>query len=392
MDKQITVGRFGATTALIRRYVADGRAVGIAAYVAKGGQTLHRQYEGFADAAAGRRIGDDTIYRIYSMSKVITSVAVLQLYEKGLFAMDDPVEAFLPAFKGQQVFAEVEPGRFEAVAAERAVSMRDLFTMTSGIPYPGADSPTARALGEKYQKLDHEPNGEEMMALIGSTPLNFQPGAQWQYGLSIDILGAALETITGKRLGDYLAENLTGPLGMKDTAFYLTEARRPRLAALYEERDGQLVESKPGGNILRDEPTKRPAFDSGGGGLYSTLDDYARFAQMLLNGGELDGARVLGRKTIDLMRTNHLTPAQRATDNWDTQRGYGYGLGVRVRMENEAAGSNGSVGEWGWDGMAGTWFCVDPAEDLIALFLVQRAPGDHARLIKPFMATFYGAL
>ena len=398
MDKQIRTARFAATADLLKRYVERGDVAGAAAYVAQNGKTLHRQYEGYADIEAGKKIADDTIYRIFSMSKVITSVAVMQLYERGLFKMYDPVENFLPGFKNQQVFKEVEPGKFETVPAERPVVMRDLFTMTSGIPYPGDGSPAARTYADRIQRMEAiSGDGRlfgavELMNLIGLAPLDFHPGTQWEYGFSIDVLGAVLEVISGKSLGEYLRCNVTGPLGMCDTGFYLTPEQLPRLSKLYHSEGGRLSEAAEDESFLISAALEKPTFESGGGGLFSTLEDYGRFAQMLLGGGTLDGVRILGRKTVDLMRTNHLTPRQRVTDNWNSQRGYGYGLGVRVRMENEVAGSNGSIGEWGWDGMAGTWFCVDPVENMIALFLVQRVPGDHGNLVPPYMATVYSAL
>ena len=205
------------------------------------------------------------------------------------------------------------------------------------------------------------------------------------YSFSIDILGVVLEVLTGKSLGEYLKENIFDPLGMTDTGFFVPAEKHERIATLYHITDGM----KPDG---RDYPACKPDFESGGGGLFSTVKDYSRFAQMLLHGGTLDGVRILGRKTVDLISTDHLTPEQRKGDSWDTQRGYGYGLGVRVMTNPEVAGINGSVGEWGWDGAFGNWFCVDPKENLTCVYLTTNMPGEHYRFVPKLMASMYASL
>ena len=205
------------------------------------------------------------------------------------------------------------------------------------------------------------------------------------YGFSIDVLGAVIEVLSGKTLGEYLKENIFDPLGMKDTGFFVPAEKHDRIATLYHIQENLKPEK-------RDYPSAAPAFESGGGGLFSTVRDYSRFAQMLLHKGTLDGVRILGRKTIDLISTDHLTPEQRKGDSWDTQRGYGYGLGVRVMTNPELAGINGSVGEWGWDGAFGNWFCVDPKENLTCVYLTTNLPGDHYRFIPKLMASMYASL
>ncbi len=392
MDKQILSADFAYTTALLKRFVANGKVAGAAAYVAREGKALHRQYEGWADKENKRPIGDGTIYHMFSTTKVATVVALLKLYEQGLIRMYDPVSEFLPSFSHAKVFVEPEPGKVDVVDAKRPIYLRDLFTMTSGIPYGGADTPASRAFAEAMSGLPKDATATQIMNAVGKVPLAFHPGERWMYGYSIDVLAAVLETVTGQRLGDYMREHIFDPLGMRDTAFSLTPAQAKRLSVLYAEHDGQLTPPKPGDSRYGSDPCARPAVDSGGGGLYSTMEDYAKFAQMLLEGGTLGGEKILSSKTIDLMRTNHLTPQQRVSCDWDLLRGYGYGLGVRVRLENDVAGSNGSVGEYGWDGAACTWFCVDPAEGMIALFMAQRMPGLHYELLPRFLATVYAGL
>ena len=229
------------------------------------------------------------------------------------------------------------------------------------------------------------PSTVEYCNLVGQLPLAFEPGEKWMYGFSIDILGGVVEVLSGKRLGDYVRENILDPLGMEDTGFYVPARKQERIATLYRIHDGLKPEK-------RDFPAAPPVFESGGGGMFSTVRDYSRFAQTLLRGGTLDGVRILGRKTVDLISTDHLTPEQRKGDNWDTQRGYGYGLGVRVMTNPELAGVNGSVGEWGWDGAFGNWFCVDPEEDLTCVYLTNSIPGDHYRFIPKLMAAMYASL
>ena len=221
--------------------------------------------------------------------------------------------------------------------------------------------------------------------LVGGMPLAFEPGERWMYGFSIDVLGAVIEVVSGKTLGEYLKQNVFDPLGMKDTGFFVPAEKQDRVATLYHIREGMKPDA-------RQYPMLKPAFESGGGGLFSTVKDYSRFAQMLLHGGSLDGVRLLGRKTIDLISTDHLTPQQQATHSWDTQRGYGYGLGVRVMTNPEVADINGSVGEWGWDGAFGNWFCVDPKESLTCVYLTTNLPGDHYRFIPKLMASMYASL
>jgi CubicO group peptidase (beta-lactamase class C family) len=267
--------------------------------------------------------------------------------------------------------------------------MRQLFTMTSGVPYAGKENAAARIRLEKEEEQMargvSRPQTVDYCNWVGQLPLAFEPGQQWMYGFSIDVLGAVIEVLSGQTLGDYLKEHIFDPLGMQDTGFYVPREKLDRVATIYHIHDSM----KPAD---RKVPTEKPLFEGGGGGLYSTVRDYSRFAQMLLHGGSLDGVRILGRKTIDLISTDHLTPAQQATHNWDTQRGYGYGLGVRVMTNPEIADINGSVGEWGWDGAFGNWFCVDPKENLTCVYLTTNLPGDHYRFIPKLMASMYASL
>jgi CubicO group peptidase (beta-lactamase class C family) len=336
---------------------------------------------------------EDSIYRIFSMTKTFTVITAMTLYEKGLFKLHDPIGEFIPAFKNMQVASHDNRGVLHLVPADKPVTMEHLFTMTSGIPSPGEGSYSSRAMMQiRLKAKENPPTTRQMMDAAAAVPLCFQPGERWMYGFSHDVLGGIIEVLSGKKLGDYMTEVIFNPLGLKDTAFYVPKDKQSRLAKAYRlTEDGltELIEL----DLLNDPLSSRPPlFESGGAGLTSTLDDVGRYGLMLLNFGKLDGERILSRKTIDLMREKHVTPAIGGEYGFLQLMGYGYGLGVRTMMDTAAAGLNGSVGEWAWDGKLGTWYCVDPAEDLVAVFLMQRIPGGHDDLPKRFAQTIYGAI
>ncbi len=371
------------------RFVSDGEIAGCSARIMQNDEVIFEGHFGCADIEKNIPMSDDTIFRIASMSKVITVAGIMQLYEQGLFKMWDPVSKFLPGFKNPKVAKENPDGSVEIVKAEGEVTMRQLFTMTSGIPYAGTDTAAARIRKEKEEEYLAQgksiPQTVDYCNWVGQLPLAFEPGDHWMYGFSIDVLGAVIEVLSGKTLGEYLKENLFEPLKMTDTGFFVPAEKQHRIATIYHIKENMRPNE-------RNFASEKPAFESGGGGLFSTVKDYSRFAQMLLHGGTLDGVRILGRKTIDLISRDHLTPKQQETHSWDTQRGYGYGLGVRVLNNPEVAGINGSVGEWGWDGAFGNWFCVDPKENLTCVYLTTNLPGDHYSFIPKLMASMYASL
>ena len=374
----------------LSRFVSSGQIAGCAVRVLRKDDILFEGSFGYADIEKKVKMSsENTIFPIASMSKVITVAGVMQLYEQGLFKMWDPVSEYLPGFKSPKIAKENPDGTYEIVDAGGEVTMRQLFTMTSGVPYGWGDTAAGRIRIEKEKEYmasgEPFPGTVAYANLVGGLPLAFEPGEKWMYGFSIDVLGAVLEVLTGRSLGEYLKENIFDPLGMKDTGFFVPAENHSRIATLYHINEGLKPDQ-------RNYPAAKPEFESGGGGLFSTVPDYSRFAQMLLHGGTLDGVRILGRKTVDLISTDHLTPEQRKSDSWDTQRGYGYGLGVRVMTNPELAGINGSVGEWGWDGAFGNWFCVDPKESLTCVYLTTNLPGDHYRFIPKLMASMYASL
>ena len=374
----------------LSRFVSSGQIAGCAVRVLRKDDILFEGSFGYADIEKKVKMSsENTIFPIASMSKVVTVAGVMQLYEQGLFKMWDPVSEYLPGFKSPKIAKEKPDGTYEIVDAGGEVTMRQLFTMTSGVPYGWGDTAAGRIRIEKEKEYmasgEPFPGTVAYANLVGGLPLAFEPGEKWMYGFSIDVLGAVLEVLTGRSLGEYLKENIFDPLGMKDTGFFVPAENHSRIATLYHINEGLKPDQ-------RNYPAAKPEFESGGGGLFSTVPDYSRFAQMLLHGGTLDGVRILGRKTVDLISTDHLTPEQRKSDSWDTQRGYGYGLGVRVMTNPELAGINGSVGEWGWDGAFGNWFCVDPKENLTCVYFTTNLPGDHYRFIPKLMASMYASL
>ncbi|NLW78648.1 MAG: beta-lactamase family protein [Ruminococcaceae bacterium] len=366
---------------LMKRFVGTGPA-GNAISVSLNGKQVFEHYEGLADVEAVRGIGPDTVYRIFSSSKEFTAAAALILYERGIYLLDDPVADYLPEFANVRIAPYENNGVMEKTRpAQKPIRVRDCFCMATGLTYAGNLNYTQVKMGEVQGRLivaGPHTLAELMKAFAEEVPLMFEPGTSWNYGMSIDLLGRLIEVWSGKSLGQFMQDEIFEPLGMPDTGFYYKGTMRERLAAPYYRENGQLVRF--------DNPMDfyyEPAFgcELGGQGLLSTLPDYTRFGQMLAMGGTLNGVRILGPRTIDLMRRNHLTPQQMAAFNntsfrWSQVVGHGYGLGVRTMIDPAAAGAN-SVNEFGWSGMAGTWGCYDPVEKLSVQYMHQCMPNDQ---------------
>lgn len=387
----ITLSHIGP---MIQGYIDRGQVAGVNTLIARRGSIVFQECYGQADMEKGVPMSPETIFRLYSMSKPITSVAALTLYERGCFQLSDPVSAFVPSFKDFRVFKGVTASGVETEPLEREITVRDLFMHTAGFIYPDEESDLGKIYHEILGPLGRtKANRIEDLAIL---PLAFQPGSHWRYGISNDVLGFLIGVISGMTFGEYLQQEIFEPLGMKDAGFWVPEDKVSRFAACYAPKDP----TDPGRTdnlTLVDESQKRnylapPPVESGGGGLVCTIGDYARFAQMLVNGGSLEGTRILGRKTIQLMATDQLTDEQRMDYNWDAQRGYGYGLSVRVMVEPAKAGLNGSVGEFGWAGLAGTWVWVDPAEELVGLVMPQLIPDSFHPIPKLFSTIMYAAV
>jgi CubicO group peptidase (beta-lactamase class C family) len=395
----LSPARLTRIDALMRRYVDDGKLAGIIATVARRGLTVYLEKFGMMDIEANKPMQLDAIFRIASMTKPITSVAIMTLYEEGHFHLNTPIAEFIPGFKDTKVFVQETDGGIEVADLERPLTFRHLFTHTAGLSYGwNENDPVDRAYQKAQRESDIDPDKATVKDLVESLtalPLAFQPGTKWRYSYAIDVLGHIVEIISGKPLDVFLKERLFEPLGMVDTDFYVPAAKAGRLGALYGHPDNaptlQRIESPMHGHIFQ-----KPSFFSGGGGLMSTVHDYARFAQMLVNGGELDGARILSPTTVALYSINHMLEAALPygfAEGEDLYHwGYGYSLGTRVLMDVSKTGLSGSVGEFGWDGAFSTYFWVDPKEALYGLLMLQHQPNAYYPIAPQFKQLTYQAL
>lgn len=384
--ESVTPEEVGLSTARLERlhsamqgFVDRSELAGVLTMIVRRGKIAHFEPFGLMDIEAGKSMEFDTIFRIFSMTKLITSVAVLMLYEEGHFQLNDPVSRFIPEFKDVKVFANAKGEDIELVGLEREMTVRNLLTHTSGLTNcPFAELPNESTVEKLYQEADLlNPDLilRQMVHRLVRQPLLHQPDTVWQYGVSTDVLGYLVEVVSGLPFDRFLQERILDPLGMVDTGFYLPEEKLGRLAAIYEPSgDGRLkAVDTPTGFIysvpITNPPLRRQRLLSGGGGLLSTTVDYLRFAQMLLNRGALAGTRLLGRKTVELMTMNHLREEVRATSPMTD--GNGFGLGVRVCTDVALSGVLGSLGEYGWGGSAHTVCWIDPHEELIGLLMTQ---------------------
>ncbi|MGE0582205.1 MAG: serine hydrolase domain-containing protein [Steroidobacteraceae bacterium] len=331
----------------------------------------------------------DTIFRIASQSKALTSTGIMLLVEEGRIALSDPLSKFIPQF-AKPVVAEPDGEGYKIVPAKREITIRDLLTHTSGLGYGvgiGADRWKAAGI-QKWYFADRDEPMADIVARMGTLPLESQPGEKWVYGYSIDVLGVVIERVTGQSLDRFLRERLFEPLGMVDTCFYLPPAKRARLAKVWSPKEGGGLELAPdpgvgiGQGLYVDGPRK--AF-SGGGGLLSTAGDYARFLQMMLNGGTLDGQRLLSRKTVELMTADFTGPIP-------DRPGRGWGLGFEIATDLGRRGLPGSLGDYGWGGAYNTYYWVDPKEDLLVVYQTQVIPPSGIKDFETLRGLVYQAI
>jgi CubicO group peptidase (beta-lactamase class C family) len=387
----ISADRLARLTPVLRATVDAGQAAGSVALVARRGRIVYLESFGQADREAGRAMQPDSLFRIASQTKAIVAVAAMQLVEQGKLLLNDPLSRYIPEFAAPLVAVPRTGGGpgYDLVAARRPITIRQLLTHTSGIGYGqgiGADLWQKAGIQGWYFADRDEPIAATV-ARMGALPLESQPGEKWVYGYNIDILGVVVEKVSGLSLDEYLRRNVLGPLRMKDTAFYVAPANRGRLAAVYMRQDGRLERAPTAGTMVSQgayAEGPRKAF-SGGAGLTSTAADYARFLQMLLNGGELDGARILSRKSVELMTSDHLAGVP-------FQPGVGMGLGVSVVKDVGARGEPGSIGEFGWGGAYHSTYWVDPKEQLVVVYLTQLIPAGDIDDFGKLRALVYQAL
>ncbi len=369
---------FSRVTAFLNRLEPEFHIKGASCGVLHHGNEVYRHHVGVMDDA-GRPVTDQTMFRLYSMTKPITVTAALQLFEQGAFLMNDPVGKYLPSFWNMTIAKMKDNHTYSwcNVPTANPIRVRDLFTMTAGLTYGGLYHPAEIATSQAHEALARRTNQtyttRQFADMLGEQPLLFEPGEHWNYSYCLDVLGALIEVWSGEALGEYMNNHIFEPLGMEDTCFHLPEEKRERLTSFWEYNQAE--------NSYRTySEENRPmyhgkCFESGGAGLISTLNDYMKFGQTLCNlGTSPEGVRILSPATVNLMRKDHLNALQRKDMDWEVLMGYGYGLGVRTLIDPTAGDSLSHVGEFGWNGMAGTFFLADPEEELVIVYMQQLYP------------------
>ncbi|WP_116364695.1 serine hydrolase domain-containing protein [Parahaliea mediterranea] len=382
---------------LRQAYIEPGKIPGSITLVARAGRVCYLDIAGQRDLARGEPMAEDTLFRIYSMTKPVTSLALMTLYERGLFSLDDPVHRFIPEFRHLQVRKAGSFPLFETVPCQGPMTIRHLLTHTSGLTYDFLRESNIDYAYRKLQVGNPAPGYtlKGMIDQLAQLPLEFSPGQRWNYSLATDVCGYLIEVISGKPLPEYLEEVIFGPLGMVDTTFNVRPEQLPRFASCYERNLKKELVMNDDGQSSRFADRE---FYSGGGGLLSTASDYYRFCQMLLNGGTLDGQRIIGSRTLDFMTRNHLPGdvdlSQFAIGSFSETgyEGVGFGLGFATKLDPVANGYPGSAGSFFWGGLASTLFWVDPAEDLTVLFLTQLMPSSTFNFRGQLEAMIYAAL
>ena len=385
---------------VLKQLIKNKTAVGISCIVNHEGKEIYRGCFGYADKDKQTPFEYSTICRIYSMTKIVTATVAMKLYERGLFRLEDPVKMYLPAFKNTKIVEDIGGGIIKEVPARKNIKMRHLLSMMVGIPYYNIQDPKSSYVTGKLLEITKEMYKDQnagnpwklqqLAEAFSNVPMQYEPGEGWTYGVSADILGAALEVISGKPLGQLYKEEIFEPLGLKDTHFIVPEEKRSRLAVVYDHSGGEIKEY-----VNRWLPIEyTPGLFSGGAGLYSTIEDYSRFLQMLANGGTLDGARILGRKTIENMTQNHvpfdILKASKA--HYFANNDYGYGYLVSVKTDNTITRCYESIGSYWWGGVAGTIARVDPVEHLTTTIFMQHHSADQDSYVGHIMQAVYAML
>jgi len=371
-------------------YVNEGKYVGTLTLVARKGEIAYLDALGFMDREGQRPMQTDTIFRIYSMTKAVTSIAVMQLLEQSKFRLDDPVYWYIPSFKDLRVFQAGEYPNFITSRPKRHMSIRDLLTHMSGLTYgfmyrTNVDSAYRKMNSQSPKSLD------DFIEAVSKMPLEFSPGDKWNYSISTDVLGYLVEQISGLKLDEYFKKYIFEPLDMVDTDFTCPKEKLDRLASLYEHNP--LGEPR-----FMETPALDVTYLSGGGGLFSTMSDYYQFASMLLNQGELNGKRIIGRKTIELMTTNHLPDGKDLTEMSESAfsetpyAGVGFGLGFSVMLDPAKSQTLSDIGEFGWGGMASTVFFINPKEDMLVIFMTQLIPSSTYQVRRELRSLIYSSL
>jgi len=367
------------TAHLERFYLQPGKIAGCQVLVARRGYIAYFRSLGFMDLERHRPMRDDTIFRIYSMTKPITSVALMQLFEQGLFTLNDPVSRVLPEWREQRVYVSGEGKAMQTKPFARPVTFRHLLSHTGGLTYGATDHPVDKVYREVGVRRGEGETLRSFVEKLARVPLRYEPGERWMYSLSTDVCGYLVEALSGQRFDRYLQEHVFAPLGMTDTAFWVPPEKVERFAANYQRQPDKSLK-------LIDDPLtspylKEPSFFSGGGGLTGTTLDYFRFCEMLRRGGELDGQRIIGARTLRLMTRNHLPGGRDLAStaigafSETAYEGVGFGLGFAMTLSEVETGTLGE-GDYYWGGAASTIFWVDPHEELVVIFMTQLMPSN----------------
>jgi CubicO group peptidase (beta-lactamase class C family) len=378
-------------------YVVPGKISGCATLVARRGEVCYLDVAGMADVERETPLASDTIMRIYSMTKPIASVALMTLFERGLFSLSDPVHRFIPAWKNLRVRTAGAWPLFETEPCKRAMTVRDLLMHTSGLTYGFLRATNIDRAYRNQRVGDPDPNYtlKDMMAQLAELPLEFSPGDRWNYSVATDVVAYLVEVLSGMSFEAYLQEVILNPLGMVDTSFNIGPDKLPRLSSCYQRNMQKELVLQDDGQAS--EYRERDLF-SGGGGLLSTMGDYNRFCQMLLNGGTLDGQRIIGSRTLDFMTGNHLPGgadmSEFATGSFSetAYEGVGFGLGFANKLNARKSGVPATNGSFFWGGLASTLFWVDPAEELVVIFMTQLIPSSIFNFRGQLEAMVYAAL
>ena len=364
-DVGVSAKRLERLAAGMQEIVDDGKLAGVVTLMARGGKLVHAHVAGVQDVSSGTPMARDSIFRIYSMTKPITGVALMMLHEEGKWRLNDPVSRYIPGFADLKVHVGTNAdGSPRVVDADRSMTMAELMSHGGGLGYGLGTANYVDRLYREQRVLNADASLRTMIDKLSNLPLLAQPGTRWYYSIGVDVQGYLVEKLSGQPFADFLQERIFDPLGMVDTGFYVPEDQLHRVARIHEEAaDGGLALSEMGGPTR----TSMPAGPSGGGGLWGTADDYLRFTQMMLNDGELDGVRLIAPRTVEMMRTNFLSPEALAT----MRPGQGFGLDFATVHDPATAGEPYAKGSYYWGGAAGTWFWIDPKTDLTFVGMIQ---------------------
>ena len=366
----------GRIDRMLESFVAEGRTVGAEVLIWKDGEEKHFAAVGLADREEGRPFARDTLVQIYSMTKPVTGVALMQLWEQGKFGLDDPLARHLPQFAGVQVYDEAEPDKLRPPS--RTITVRDVLRHTAGFTYGNAGHPSD-PVWTKLEPLSEKHTLAQLAELMPQVPLLYDPGTHWHYSAGVDVQARLVEVLSGQPFAEYVRDHIFRPLGMTDSAWQRDQADLPRLAAIYVAGEGKALERMPEKERLAASFAGNP-MTMGGSGIVTTVDDYMRFARMLLGEGELDGARILQPATVRLMATDQLDPRIETKDRlWLPSKGsggFGFDFFVRTAPPQSPEENRGAVGEFFWDGFPSMLFWVDPQNDMAVVFATQKVPFD----------------